>query len=82
MQRDDLSAARGCINGLLIALAFWICLFAEAALASACLLSHGAAAACAGAGAAAVAVGYCACRTALKSRLPRAWDRPGGSATP
>jgi hypothetical protein len=52
---------------------FWICAAAEAALAAACLTSGGAKAACAGAGAAAVAVGYCACRTALKSRMSRAW---------
>lgn len=52
---------------------FWICAAAEAALAAACLMSDGAKAACAGAGAAAVAVGYCACRTALKSRMSRAW---------
>lgn len=48
---------------------FWICAVAEAALIAACLLSDGAAAAVAGGGAAAVAVGYCACRTALKSRV-------------
>ena len=57
---------------------FWMCAAAEAALAAACLLSDGAESACAGAAAAAVAVGYCACRTALKSRVSRAWkgDRP------
>lgn len=52
---------------------FWICAAAEVALVAACLASDGAKAACAGAGAAAVAVGYCACRTALKSRMSRAW---------
>jgi len=57
---------------------FWICAAAEVALAAAFLLSDGAKAACAAAGAAAVAVGYCACRTALKSRMSRAWkgDQP------